>query len=242
MDTATPACSVALRRADGVIFSRWQNSGRTHSKDLFELISGVFAAARVSPSQVSGIICGVGPGSFTGVRIGLGVAKGFAQAKNIEIAPVSSLEMLAEKALEQTMPEDGTTIVACMDARMGQVYWQQFAVKDQQLRAASEPALNDPQDVLWTKSFKNAVGIGNGFSAEESYLKDKYGTQFSLLLEDELPDVADVISRVGTFWNSLDKVSANQLEPLYLRNNVAMTSAEQVAARLEKASREDKAE
>lgn len=123
IDTATPACSVALLHQG----RRWQQMAteqRQHTGLILALIDGVLREAALVKSQINGIICGVGPGAFTGLRVGAAVAQGLAAALNCPLLPISSLALLARTAQAQTGKR---RILALLDARMGEVYGGLFA-------------------------------------------------------------------------------------------------------------------
>ena len=120
VDSAGKSASVALCRDDQLLFECTLNNGLTHSQTLMCLIDGAFKASGLTPADVD--VYGVcsGPGSFTGLRIGLAAVKGLAIAKDTPCAPVSTLEALA-----QCHTGEGTMISA-LDARRREVYWAAF--------------------------------------------------------------------------------------------------------------------
>ena len=116
IETSAVTCSAAF--FDGERFyESFVNNGLNHSRTLMELVDGVFGQAGASPSDVDLFACSAGPGSFTGVRIGVSAVKGMARAANKPCAGVSTLHAIA-----QSVPDDiGDGVVVCvMDARRGQ--------------------------------------------------------------------------------------------------------------------------
>ena len=118
IDTATPACSVALL-ANGRRYQQLQREARQHTALILTLIDGVLQEAAVAKGQLTGILCSVGPGAFTGLRVGAAVAQGLAAALNCPLLPVSALALLARTAQAQTGKR---RILALLDARMGELY------------------------------------------------------------------------------------------------------------------------
>ena len=120
IDSAGRTASVALTRDEQLLFECTLNNGLTHSQTLMCLIDGAFKAAGLTPADVD--VYGVcsGPGSFTGLRIGLAAVKGLAFAKDTPCAPVSTLEALA-----QCHSGEGT-VISALDARRREVYWAAF--------------------------------------------------------------------------------------------------------------------
>ena len=149
-DTSTPTASVALlewtngravRGLDGLsgqVLARRDQPVSTHGKALVPLIQDVLGEAQVSPERIDAVVCGAGPGSFTGVRVGLATAKGLCFALNIPLVLPRSLDAVAARAMGPVFgsgPESTRNfgkggagdaahrrVVACMDARRGEVY------------------------------------------------------------------------------------------------------------------------
>ena len=120
-DTATPATVVGLLRDDGVGFEGRHDPALGerpgHATRLLGLVDEVLAAAETALGEVDRIAVGVGPGSFTGLRIGIATARALAQGTGAELAGVSSLRALALNAAEAARP-----VAAVIDARRGEVF------------------------------------------------------------------------------------------------------------------------
>ena len=117
MDTTSQAMSVALLQGDRVLAELYLDAGRRHEETLVPAVEQVLFSAGVVMSDIDLFACASGPGSFTGVRVGLGTAKGFARALNKPLAGVSSLEALAMNGVCGGMP-----ICPMMDARRGEIF------------------------------------------------------------------------------------------------------------------------
>jgi tRNA threonylcarbamoyladenosine biosynthesis protein TsaB len=142
-DTATHATAVALALGDGrVLHSRDDPPPQAHpghATRLLGMADGLLLQARIQWTSLERIAVGVGPGRFTGLRVGIATARGLAQALGIELAGVSTLEALAQEAARA----DGAGhvgILAVIDARRGEVFAGAFERGDGSARAA-EPAL-----------------------------------------------------------------------------------------------------
>ena len=179
IDTATEACSVALQVGDAVI-ARFAVAGRAHTQMLPKQVAEVLAEAGVTVRDLDGVVCGIGPGSFAGLRIGLSYAKGLAMVGGLPMVGVSSLQMLAG-------PSTLDRVLTVIDARLSAVYAAPLA-------AAWGAAL----PVIDGTALPSAVHA--------------------------LPPGRDALLRGA----GLD---AAQLQPLYLRNKVALTQVEQQALR-----------
>lgn len=126
IESSATACSVALCRGSKLIAQSFQNNGLTHSKTLLPMITTLLEQCEISLSSVDLIGVAVGPGSFTGLRIGVSTAKGLAWANEIACAPCSTLEAMAW----QLSHLEGYTVICVMDARRKQVYHSRFFIKN----------------------------------------------------------------------------------------------------------------
>jgi tRNA threonylcarbamoyladenosine biosynthesis protein TsaB len=123
LDTSTEACSAALLREDGVIFSEFEIAPRQHTKLLPVMMDAVLSASTISKQSISHCAFTNGPGSFTGIRIATAQAQGVGLALGIPLLPVSTLAVLAQVCLDQNEYND--TLVA-LDARMQEIYWAHY--------------------------------------------------------------------------------------------------------------------
>ncbi len=125
LDTGTPTASVAVAsREAGAIFQR-NEPARTHGPTVLVLVESVLAEAGLTPADLAAVACGRGPGSFTGLRIGLATAKGLCFALGVPLLAPSSLEALARavaRGLDSNDHAEPTTVVACLDARRQEIF------------------------------------------------------------------------------------------------------------------------
>ncbi len=122
VDTSAKPVSCALAEDGRVLASFYANTGLTHSQTLMPMIENLLNVAEKSVSDLDAVAVNVGPGSFTGVRIGVSAVKGLAFTGNLPCVAVSTLESMAENAA--AVP--GTVICCLMDARCQQVYGALF--------------------------------------------------------------------------------------------------------------------
>ena len=116
-ETSAKAASVALLEDDMLLGELYLNCGLTHSRTLLESAQRLLEITELTAKDIDAIACAAGPGSFTGVRIGVAAAKGFAWGREIPCYGVSTLEAMARSAACL-----GGVICCCMDARRAQVY------------------------------------------------------------------------------------------------------------------------
>jgi tRNA threonylcarbamoyladenosine biosynthesis protein TsaB len=125
LDTSGPTARVALLSPTGAPLATAARTGERHSAYLLPLCDELLRGQGLTPAGLGAIACGRGPGSFTGLRVGLAVAKGLCLPFDLPLVLISSLEALALD-LHRQAPE-ATLLVPCIDAGKGEVYTQSFA-------------------------------------------------------------------------------------------------------------------
>jgi tRNA threonylcarbamoyladenosine biosynthesis protein TsaB len=231
LDTATEACSVALLGESGLI-GRYAEIGRGHADEILAMVSAVLSEAGVPLGRLDGIAAGIGPGAFTGVRIGVSIAQGLAFGASLPVIPVSSLEALAWRAIgDDAAQRDGPRqALACLDARMGEVYWACFDRDADRGLATLGPLRVGPAAAVRWEGARPFCAVGRGFSAYPE-LTRLPGATLAAGDATALPDARDV-ARLGALrlgaGEGLDPAS---LEPQYVRDKVALTEAQRRAAK-----------
>jgi tRNA threonylcarbamoyladenosine biosynthesis protein TsaB len=220
LDTATEGCSVALLVGDELT-ERFAELGRGHAERVMAMVEAVLAEAQVSLSMLDGIAASVGPGSFTGVRISVAVAQGLAFGSSLPVAPVTTLEALAA----QVMRRGAGHAVACLDARMGEVYWGSFATDlERGLIPRSIAQVGPPSSVVLPVPGLYR-GIGRGFAAYPA-LAALPGLMLEVQDSHALPHAREFAWLGGLRLAGGGGVDPADLSPLYLRDKVALTEAE----------------
>lgn len=232
IDTATEACSAALW-VDGAVIERYELAGRTHTEKLLPLVQGLLAEAGIAPAQLDGLVAGIGPGSFAGVRIGVGLVKGLALGLDRPVLGVSSLAMLAQGAIGR----GAGCVLACIDARMGEIYLGAYRrgadglaqlLQAEQVLPPAQAALADLAGD-WTAA-------GTGWGIYEALLRQRLGRELLAIDGAALPHAADALRLAQPRFAAGEARSADDLAPAYLRDRVALTLVEQQAARAAKAA------
>ena len=227
VDTATEACSVALD-LDGRVLSRFDDAGRSHTQQMLPMVHGLMVEGAVRFADLQGLVCGVGPGSFAGVRIGVGFVKGLALSLGLPVVAVGSLEMLAQDAIDA-----GATRVLCaIDARMDEVYLGAYEKgMDGLAHAMTAPWLSAPRAFRFPAAGP-WVAVGTGWGRYESELKsDAAGVVLQRVDGAALPRAAAALRLARAAFERGQAVDADALAPLYLRDKVALTLDEQARLR-----------
>ena len=222
-ETATEACSVAIY-VDGDVRERFELAPRRHAELSLPWAEQLLAEAGIAKSQLDAIAIGRGPGAFTGVRLAIAIAQGIALALDRPIVPVSTLAALA-------MQSDGERILASIDARMGEVYSAAFARDGDDLVALTTETVGAPDAVVMPADAHAWHGVGTGFGAGEGALQHRLGPGLSAVDATALPHAADVARLAALAFARGEALAPERVEPAYLRDNVALTIAEQQALR-----------
>ena len=234
LDTSTEYLSLCLSLA-GEVYAHDSHAGQSHSREILPALRALLDKAGVEIQDLDGIAFGAGPGSFTGLRIGCGVAQGLAFGAGLPVIGISTLMALAQNTQGKYTKSANTEterVIACLDARMGEVYHAAYVRNGDSWDEVSAPGLYKPDQVPpldgdhWT-------GIGTGWAAYPELLKAAYGEQVStVLLEALVYDHPAAISiaelALPLFHAGLGRPAA-EAAPVYIRNKVALKTSERLA-------------
>ena len=239
IDTSSAWCSVALSVDDGLegFTERHELLGPSASQHLLPWITELLHSEGMALRDLDAIAVGIGPGAFTGVRLAVAVAQGLALATHLPLAPVASLDAIAASAIDhrllQTMDASKHEFTVAIDARMGEVYWANYGVTKAGQASGYTVALPErigdiqlskPEDVQISMS---QCVFGSALT--------QYPAYFERLMPSSQLDGALGVSARGVLRCAQamaanhQLVTVDQLEPLYIRNKVALTSAERGA-------------
>lgn len=136
IEASAQVASVAVQRDEMLLAEQMINGKLTHSETLMPMVQSVMCQAELEPTDLDMLAVTVGPGSFTGLRIGAATVKGLALGLDIPVMPLPTLEVLAYGAVLSDV-----LIVPIMDARRGQVYTAMYRREDDALRCVEEAAV-----------------------------------------------------------------------------------------------------
>lgn len=222
IDTSSDVASVALMDGETVRSARSEGFS-THSMTVLPLLQDLLAQAGKTLADCDAIAFGCGPGSFTGVRTACGIAQGLSFATALPVIPVVTLEAMAETCRVRT---GATDVLAMLDARMQEVYWAQYRYTGDRWETVVVPSLASARAIVVQGE---PACCGNALTA---YAGDLAGIVAHLPQHPAVYPDAEAIARLGqaAFLRG-DVKTAADIEPLYLRNKVALKTAERQAAR-----------
>lgn len=218
-ETATRRLSVALWQ-DGESIERVGEIPNGGSEHLLPWVHELLAEADLTLSQMDGIAFGAGPGSFTGLRLACGVAQGLAWGLDLPVLPVSTLEALALASGERE-------VWACLDARMNEVYGAAYRVVGDDVTQLMAPVCKRPA-VVPVPTFAGGWGVGDGFAAYGQELRARKPDLVGLHA-DAYPTAVAVLRLAAPAFGRGEAVPASLAQPIYVRDKVALTTAERMA-------------
>jgi tRNA threonylcarbamoyladenosine biosynthesis protein TsaB len=174
-----------------------------------------------------------GPGSFTGLRIGMGVVQGLAFGANLQVLPVSTLQSIAQLAIERGLVAKDQAAMPMIDARMNEVYWGVYKNIDGLARELYPDVLNIPEDVgvsIFNQSTENldeiifsAIGVGDGWQ-----FRERISLRPLVIHEALTSDAEQVLMLAIDIYQRGEGVSVDQVEPLYLRNKISWSKRQRL--------------
>ncbi len=222
IETSCEEASVALWIKGECIEQHLPRGGNTHSASLLPAIHRLLAEAGLGLQALDAIAFGCGPGAFTGVRLACGVAQGLALGVDLPVAAISSLQALA-----WSFAAEHQRLYCAVDARMSEVYCALFELQEGIPQALGEICCVPPGSVPLPEG-AGWQGIGSAFSAYAAALDERLGPHLTVLDAQAVPrarSVAALAARAPQDW--LDAALA---APDYVRNRIALTTAERLAA------------
>lgn len=214
IETSTETCSVALS-VNGELVENYQHAPRQHAELLLPWVGQLTAAAGIGFSSIDAIVFSRGPGSFTSLRIGIGVVQGLAWAANRPVIPVSSLAATAQTAVEKGV----TSALVALDARMNEVFTGAFEINGNGVMVpVSTEKVCSPEEVA-APTHGETFGIGNGFDRYTAL--GELSGQLAGVHTDIWPKASSMLPLAGEWLNSNEPLRAEQAQPVYLRDNVA---------------------
>lgn len=215
IDTSTEACSVALLDETGCR-ERFSETPREHVQRLLPMIDELLAENHLALGDVDAIAFGRGPGSFTGLRICLGVVQGLAFGANLPVIPISTLAALAQSSVAAAT-QIGTCFLSAIDARMDEVYCGWFRLGDDRLvMPVGAEMVCAPEAVpAFDSAGAHCIGVGSGWNHAP-----RIAPRMHALQPAQLPHAAAVAALALPLWRSGLHLAADDAQPVYLRNPV----------------------
>lgn len=208
IETSTENCAVALLH-NGQVNECQQIAAQKHAELVLGYLDSLLAIKGLKKTDINGIVFGQGPGAFTGVRIATSIVQGLALALEIPVMAVSTMKNMANQVWMQDTKKEQRILIA-NDARMGEVYWASFEVKNGSLLRLTRDALGTPAEIK-TSGFDVCAG-----SAFKSMIQTNKEAE---VLADMLPDAVTLLDLAETDFSSKAQ-QINEIKPSYIREKV----------------------
>lgn len=219
IETSTETCSVAIA-CEGTVLERYAHAPRQHAELLLPWVQSLLAEAGAGLAELDAIAFSRGPGSFTSLRIGIGVVQGLAWASARPVVPVSSLAATA-----QATQSGVKTALVALDARMGEVFSAAFRRDDNGLmRPLGREALCAPGQVR-VPAAEPVYAVGIGFERYAELRELASGMKGAM--PQTWPRATSVLTLAQDWLLRHRGLPAEQAQPVYLRDNVAAPSPAQ---------------
>lgn len=167
IESSAASASVALTDGDRLIGQYYQNTGLTHSRTLMPMVADMLKNLELTPEDIDAFAAAIGPGSFTGIRIGAATVKGMALALDRPCYGVSTLEAMA-----YNLSHMRGTICCVMDARRNQVYNALFQVADGKISRLCQDRAISIEELLKENADKELLLVGDGAQLCYNYSRE----------------------------------------------------------------------
>lgn len=221
IDTSSDIASVAVLH-NGNIRTASHEGFSTHSMSVLPMLASLLEVEKLTLQDCDAIAFGCGPGSFTGLRTACGVVQGIAFGLRLPVIPITTLEAMAESCRQKA---GSTHILPLLDARMHEIYWAEYVYENDGWQTVVEPQLSAISDIHPKKD--GSIFCGNGLTAYPEDLKNIVAG--SKQMPDIFPDAASIASLAAVRFSQGDIIPVEQVQPLYLRNKVALKTVERLA-------------
>lgn len=223
IETSTPACSVALVVGDAKFF-RYSEEPRSHTRLIMGMIDDVLREAGITVDGLDAVAVTVGPGSFTGLRIGFSTAQGLAFGADIPVIPVSTLQVMAQTYRRKYAADMGSsyTVMTLLDARMGEFNCAVYQLNSRgQFKAVIEDQLLSKNSALeLCESLNPDIVVGDHEALFESSLSPSIESN-SLAVQQLYPDAVDLVDIALASFAHNGAVPVDQIDLVYLRGTDA---------------------
>ncbi|MBQ2034242.1 MAG: tRNA (adenosine(37)-N6)-threonylcarbamoyltransferase complex dimerization subunit type 1 TsaB [Alistipes sp.] len=223
IETGTDICSVGLARDGELVSLRESDEGRDHAKNVAVFVDELLRENDVAAEELSAVAVGMGPGSYTGLRIGVSFAKGLCYGLQIPLVAVGSLDSLVQVAREDYEAgiidvEQWNDAVLCpmVDARRMEVYTQMFDAKGQSLNEVKAEIIAEDSFAEW-RNGRPFVIFGNGAAKCQEVLKDA-------ILVNVTPSARGLAALAHQRFEAGQTEDIAYFEPFYLKDFIVIPS------------------
>ncbi|QUM76577.1 tRNA (adenosine(37)-N6)-threonylcarbamoyltransferase complex dimerization subunit type 1 TsaB [Moritella sp. 24] len=219
LDTSTENCSAALS-INGKVFVRELESPREHTKRILPMVDSLLAEAGIKLKDVDALAFGRGPGSFTGVRIGTGIAQGLAFGADLPMLPISTLAAMAQGAHRL---HNVTDVLPAIDARMGEIYFAQYKLNESGVMTlVDNEIVVTPDDLIanFNHPEKAFHTLGTGWATYTEKLAGLNVEELTACEGIQFPCAQDMLVIAAAEFEKGNAVAPEDAMPVYVRDTV----------------------
>ena len=215
LDAATEACSAALQ-FDGEVIHRFEVAPQQHSQKLLPFVDELLAEAGIKLQQLDGLAYGQGPGSFTGVRIGVAITQGLAFGADLPVVGVSSLATMAQQVISENSAEQ---VVTAIDARMAEIYLGYYRNQNGLATLMEQERVLKPDEIQPLQQMTaKAFSAGTGWVTYPEVLSAKFAISDGQV---ELPNAKFMLPLAEALFSANASTDAEHAQPNYVRDEVS---------------------
>jgi tRNA threonylcarbamoyladenosine biosynthesis protein TsaB len=219
LDTSTENCSAALY-VDGQVLVREIESPREHTKRILPMVDSLLTEAGLKLNQLDGLAFGRGPGSFTGVRIGTGIAQGLAFGADLPMLPISTLAAMAQGAHRLYQAND---VLPAIDARMGEIYFAHYRLNKAGIMTLIESEIVVKPDALIANFDQREISfhtLGTGWQTYAEQLTTLNVKSLTPCPGIQFPSAEDMLVLAAEDLTNGLAVAVEDAMPVYVRDTV----------------------
>ncbi|MFT5676803.1 MAG: tRNA threonylcarbamoyladenosine biosynthesis protein TsaB [Paraglaciecola sp.] len=219
LDTSTENCSAALY-VDGQVLVREIESPREHTKRILPMVDSLLTEAGLKLNQLDGLAFGRGPGSFTGVRIGTGIAQGLAFGADLPMLPISTLAAMAQGAHRLYQAND---VLPAIDARMGEIYFAHYRLNKAGIMTLIESEIVVKPDALIANFDQREISfhtLGTGWQTYAEQLTTLKVNSLTPCPGIQFPSAEDMLVLAAEDLTNGLAVAVEDAMPVYVRDTV----------------------
>ena len=222
IDTSSKICSVSILEYNNVIIEKHNDDEKTHSQKLMPLIDELLKESNLTLDNIDLLACSQGPGSFTGIRIGISTVKAFADVKNIPIIGITSLESLAYNVTNSGL------IATLIDAKHDNVYFALYELQGNEYKTVIEPVSDTISNVVTAlKNYTDTITfVGDGSEVHKDLLSTEFSNCLFASADQNVQTSISIGKSAYDKYTTVDYQPVYSLSPIYLKKSQAEINLE----------------
>ena len=231
IDTSSKVCTVSILDDDDVLINLYNDDEKTHSVKLMPMVDEAFRKTNLNLYDMDLLACCIGPGSFTGVRIGIATVKAFSDVTNIPVVGVSSLEGLAYNVKDKC--SISSLICSIIDAKNNNVYCGLYNFKDNDCTKLSifaediNKTISNINHIMKNKNFDNIIFVGDGSVIHKDLLKSNFSNITFAQDKDNYQNSISIAKSGINKYNKGEYGDSSTISPIYLKKSQAERALEE---------------